>query len=312
MRYLYDVSAHGERPRTRPPRSARPRRVEPAIEDLGAVERKPRSMEEVPSSFGKRGWVILLAVLAIALTAGGFLVNAATTRSNRTAAVSSRSAARNAVIFVVDGAGPNDFSSRHLPTIHRLMRSGMVYQNAWTGEPTLSSAESNATLSTGVFPRENGIVGSEWQDVASTQPAGILRPSQVMIGSIDQALEASNVSPLAETLKNSQPRSRILSIGGEGCASASAAGTWVADYVLCPVRSGQYWVPGSVAGHELPARLASVSGWKVRAITVGGLGPALEGWSPGMQDHWIAKYASWVMNQIRPRITIINFPEIET
>jgi arylsulfatase A-like enzyme len=218
--------------------------------------------------------------------------------------------ASSAVVFVLQGTGPDDLKLGRTPNIRALAQRGVTYSNAWVGQVEAVPTTSNATIATGAYPRETGLVAPVWRDPKSGGLAQPSDPQQVLQGSLGKVLQTSGVTPLARLVKNRYKGSRVLSVGGEGCAAASAAGTWVADYVLCPTRNGAVWTAGGLSSQPPPPGAIGDPSWRARAPSGNNLAPAVEGWYQGQQDDWIARYAIWAMRQTHPRLTVINFPEI--
>lgn len=228
-------------------------------------------------------------------------------RSVDAGAVSPFASATRAIVIVVDGADPATLSRISMPNLASLRQNGVTYSRAWVGQMETTPAASAATIGTGSFPRADGVVGDLWYDA---KHGGVVRPTlpeNVLVGSIDSVMEPTGVAGLASQLKAQHPTARVLSVGGTNCAAAAAAGTWVADYVVCAQRSRGQWRPISVAGHELPtvATVARTSG-----LRRGPLVADLQGWRPAEQDHWITQETVNAMKATRPTLTFVTFPEI--
>jgi hypothetical protein len=123
-------------------------------------------------------------------------------------------------------------------------------------------------------------------------------------------MEANGVSTLAGLLKDRSSSSSVLAIGGQPCADAAAAASWLADYIVCPSRDGNRWVPVSVAGHALPKGVLRTRALGVAVATGKGLSPSLDGWRLGQEDDTIARYAIAALGSLNPTVTIISFPEL--
>ncbi|HEX6507583.1 MAG TPA: alkaline phosphatase family protein, partial [Chloroflexota bacterium] len=218
--------------------------------------------------------------------------------------------ATHAVIFVVDGAGSQSLPLDRMPNLSGLAHTGTTYSNAWVGQMMATPAASGATIATGVFPRKHGVVADQWLDPRSHQ---IVRPTSgdaVLVGSLDAVMEPRGVTPIASVIKSRMPRSRVLSVGGTNCAAAAAAGTWVADYIVCAARRARNWVPVTVAGHALPSGAAGALNLRAPVTSRGGIAPTIEGWSLGAQDRWVSREVVQAMRATRPALTIVSFPEL--
>ena len=204
-------------------RRARPR---PALRGMGGTRNTQRRA------------LIVLVVCFVALSAAASWLTVRMHNASDLLAASPVGPADNAVIFVLDGVRPADLSAARTPVVDDLTRRGVSYRNAWLGQLESGGATSNATIATGLFPRRHGVLGQQWRDPRSSHVLHPSIPGQVQLGSLDQVMESKDTTPLAALLKDRGAKSHILSAGGVGCASANAAGSWVADYVICPVRQG--------------------------------------------------------------------------
>lgn len=214
--------------------------------------------------------------------------------------------ATRTVIFLVDGVSPGELARVRMPHLADLMQRGTTYRRAWVGQMENVPVASAATIATGAIPRNSGVYGDQWRDPQTgiiDRPAS---PQQVQLGAIDQFMQASGATPLAAALKRVQPQNPIVAVGGSGCAVVNAAASWLADYILCPVRSGKQWVPGSVTGHALPGRIK-------QAIHIASpierrrRGAA---WLPGEEDAFVTNYCVQVMKRIHPSLVVVSLDEL--
>ena len=292
----------------RPASGRRRQETDVSYQDLGPVERRTAR----PASKGRRRRLlpgVLLTVLVLVAVGASATVATLHVRSTRSE-IAARRPPDTAVVFVLEGLRAEDLHLAGLPAISALAKQGVSYSSAWVGQLGGPSPSAPATIATGLYPREHGIVGTEWRDAQTHALISAIDPAQVRVGLIDQILESHNVAPLAGAVKARYPSSHVLAVGGAGCAAASAAGTWTADYVLCPIRNKGLWRPGAVAGHAAPVGLLDGPGWTVRVAHGSALAPTVEGWRLGQQDDWVARVAVQVMRNTATRLTIVSFPEL--
>ena len=310
MRMMYADTMSRENPSPELParkvRATRRSRTPVSYEDLGRIE--PRRSDGVKRR-GRPNEPLLLVAVLLLLAIGGsaFAISLHRSSANRSTPVS---AAAYGVVFVIDGAGPDDLELAAMPNLGGLQSEGTTFTNAWLGQLEASTPASSATLGTGVQPREHGLVGNRWRIGSGEQVGSALEARQVRQGSLDQLMELHGATPLAGVLKEHDGAARVLSVGGAGCAAASASGTWLADYVLCPRRDRGRWVVSSVTGHEPPAGSIPDPSLRVPAATGKSLGPQVEGWVLGQQDDWVARCAVWAIRQMRPHLIYVTFPEV--
>jgi hypothetical protein len=231
-------------------------------------------------------------------------------RSVDAGAVSPFAPATHAVVIVIDGADPAILNRVSMPNLAGLRQNGVTYTAAWAGQFETTASASAAAIGTGSFPRNDGVVGDLWYDAKNGHVVQPTLPQNVLVGSIDTVMEPTGVAGLAAQIKARRPTARILSVGGSNCAAAAAAGTWIADYIVCSQRAGGQWHPVAVAGHELPASATRALGTRSTGARRGQLVAEMQGWRPAEQDHWIAREAVNAMKDARPVLTFVSFPEI--
>lgn len=295
------VDDESKPPRVRPSLSRR----SAAYEDLGTVLRHRGRARRGPSAAA--AWLLPALIALIAIGVAAFLVAYFHHRSDLSSAAPP-TPARRAVLFVLSGVPASALQQVKLPSIDALRARGVSYRRAWVGQMEDSPVVSAATIGTGAFPAHDGVVGTQWRDPNS---GALVRPAQfarVQQGELDQIMETAAPPSLAATLAE---QGKTLSVGGEGCAAADAAGTWMAAYVLCPTRSHRAWIPAAVTGHAPPASVLRARGLRVRAAFGPALAPTVEGWRASAEDSWIARYTVRAMRATRPKLTIVTFPEYE-
>jgi len=278
-------------------------------EDLGPVQKRPVKVREAPRR--KRGLLVLSAVLVVCAAVASAVALFLHSNSDLSAGAPP-TPAQYGVIFVVDGAAPETLRMARTPNIATLQANGVIYRNAWVGQLENDSLTANATIGTGLYPWDHGLVGPQWLDPKTRQIQRLTDPTQVRVGSLDQLMESRGIVSFSTLLKSRNPSTRILSVGGAGCGAAAAAGTWTADYVLCPARQGRTWISSSVAGHSLPNGLAAETPPPVPVATGPGLAPTVEGWRLGQEDDWVTRQTVLAMRSTHPRLIVVNFPEISS
>lgn len=284
-------------------------KVRVSQDDLGPVRRRTAALPRTRTR-GNGGVLLVVVVLLIAALVGGLVVGLL--HRGTPPGVSDGSApASRVVVFVIDGLDPSAIPARGLPNIDALIHAGTLYDNAFIGQMESDPVASSATIGTGVLPRADGVIGSEWRDPSSGRLATPATPAQVRLGSLDQIMQSRNPNSLPSTLKDAKPGARVLAVGGSACGPPDAAGTWLADYVVCIARRGKQWTPVTVVGHDLPpGRDASIA-WTSPVRHGRGPGPKLEGWYLGAQDDYIARTAVAAMRVTGPALTFIDFPELD-
>lgn len=160
------------------------------------------------SSHGGRGHrilsigVILLLLFCVQRTAG--------TEDHRP---------RLAVVIVVDQMRADylsRFSSLYTGGLARLMRTGTAFTNAYHNHAVTETAVGHATISTGCFPAQHGIVGNGWYDQELQKPVTAVGDSgcPAVGGSGKGGASPHNLlwPALGDWLKAGSPLSKVYSI----------------------------------------------------------------------------------------------------
>lgn len=218
--------------------------------------------------------------------------------------------ATRAIVINLDGADPALLKSVPMPNLKALQQNGVTYSGAWVGQMETTASASAASIGTGAFPRFHGVVADVWYDSASKKIVRVALPNEVLVGSIDAAMEPTGVASLASDLKSRRPSARVLSVAGTNCGTAAAVATWVADFIVCAQRGKKYWSPISVAGHELPISASRAFAVRTKTAPKSILTSEMQGWVPASQDHWIARETVAAMQATKPAVTFVSFPEI--
>jgi arylsulfatase A-like enzyme len=69
----------------------------------------------------------------------------------------------NLVLFVLDGCRADYLDLAPMPNLEELKKNGMTYTNAWVGLMVNNTPTSHAALQTGLYPKNNGIIGFYWK-----------------------------------------------------------------------------------------------------------------------------------------------------
>jgi len=298
-----------DRPRTRTRGSSVKKDQNPDIRDLGPVV---RTRHHVPSrGSNRRGLPRALVIpLLVAVIAALVLVGVLHGRSDQSVTAPPKHP-EAAVVFMVQGLGPQDINSQVTPNISALMQGGTKYREAWVGQAESASVTAAATLGTGTQPARNGVVGWLWSPSDSNRIQAPAAFGQVQLGHLDSFLQHRHVPSFAASIKHLRPKMTSMAVSGENCALADAAGTWAADFVLCARRSSGHWAAGAVIGHALPAGSVDVRGLGQGILHDGSLGAQADGWPLGQQNRWIGRYATLAMRSQHPRLIYVILPELE-
>ena len=202
------------------------------------------------------------------------------------------------VVIIIDAGRASYYSLAQLPHIHALMRRGVVYNRAWVGEMMSSTPDVHVTLGTGTLPRENGFMGFGWADPMTKRTIDFR--TLLANHAIDPVLNNLAVPSIATRLHQFIPKA--ISVVGSGHKDYAAVGLGggSADYELYGRFTNTQFIPAFLHAPPplSPAERASLTVPRPLAI--------------GAEDTWAFNYAGIVARQVRPRLLMLNVPEIDT
>lgn len=202
------------------------------------------------------------------------------------------------VLIVIDSNRPQNLTLYKLPHIQALMRHGVVYDRSWVGELESSTPDVHVTLGTGTLPRENGFLGFGWASPQTRQPIDFR--TLLANHGIDPVLRALPVQSVAYRLHEYMPQAVSLAASGhKDYAVVGLGGGW-ANYEIYGKYVGNRFIPTFM--HTPPP----LSGSERRSLTLP-KAPTIT-----QEDSWAGKYVVDVAQRVRPRLLMINFPELDT
>src|SRR5213593_290111 len=134
-----------------------------------------------------------------------------------------------AVLIVVDQFRA-DYLSRFRTLldggIARIVREGLVFDQAYHEHATTQTCPGHASLSTGLPPSRHGIIGNRWYDRATQQMLGCVADADYpsFSGSSGVSPAHRQAPTIGEWIKDASPESRVISVGGKDTAATVLAG----------------------------------------------------------------------------------------
>lgn len=204
------------------------------------------------------------------------------------------------VLFVVDADSTAYFTLTKLPHIRALMSRGAVYDRAWVGEMESSTPNVHVTLGTGTLPRENGFLGFGW---AAPQTRETIDFRTLLANrAIDPVLQALPVPGIAARLHQYMPNAVSVASSGHKDYAVVGLGGGAATYELYGKAVKNQFLPTFLHLHGPPP----LSTAERRQLTV----PLPL--APGKEDSWAIQYAVDVVRHVRPKLLMINLPDLDT
>lgn len=208
------------------------------------------------------------------------------------------------VMVIIDAGRPDYLEYGNLPHIKRLMQRGTFYDRAWVGQLEAVTPASHATIGSGCHPsHDGGILGFWWEDPVTHTPFNSVQLNGTDRDSLSVLLGDAGTPTMAEYLKRHDHRAKLYAASAQKFYAADGAGGPFADYISYYNTTPEGgWAPYSIPGHELPQAIMSDPIYSKKVAP-----PA--GW--GHQDYLAGQLAAEVIRKERPRIVILNLPEMD-
>lgn len=170
------------------------------------------------------------------------------------------SAALYLCLIVLDGFRPEYLNLAPTPAVDALAGRGVFYERAWVGQLETETPAGHATLSTGVYPRHDGIIGFEWRDPVTRREVmdGWEMPNGV--GKIGLDMQRVHGNSIPQAVKLANPGATVVSLSSEKIYAADAMAAGTADYAFYHRRVAGRLVPATVTGFVPPPELLSQPG----------------------------------------------------
>jgi arylsulfatase A-like enzyme len=140
---------------------------------------------------------------------------------------------KNIVLFVLDGCRADYIDLAPMPNLQELKKNGMTYTNAWVGLMINNTPTSHAALQTGLYPKNNGIIGFYWKLAGKKIWVKPSKWDSVLKGEQERIMLKNNAIGFIGKLKE-KGEFLAASISGHKFYAAEAMGGPFCDIVTFP------------------------------------------------------------------------------
>jgi arylsulfatase A-like enzyme len=246
------------------------------------------------------------------------LPKAAPTESPAASPAPSTGMADYLVLISLDACRPEYLELAELPNLQSLIQSGVSYSGAWVGSFQNNTPPGHTEMSTGTFPKTNGILGFAW----GNQQTGIVNPTTleaINAGEMAQIVKDSGVPTLAGLVKQKYPDAVVAALSAHKYYAAQGLGVGPTDYILYaeaakgkrqladtadaqpgyePPRKGTIF-PAAIQGHTAPDDFMKDPALRMQTI------------APGDSNRFVIKMGIALLNRYQPRALLLNLPETD-
>lgn len=209
---------------------------------------------------------------------------------------------RYVVVLISDGARYDEWDLAHMPNLAALVKRGTTFTQATVGQLPSITESSHATLGTGVYPNRHGILGDNWRIPGQNKMTpDLLSASLDRTGYIEKLIQQQNVPTLAGIVHRRFPQGKVITMSGHKVYAATAMGPG-ADFIAFGMNNakGQF-APATTPGQAPDGKILGAKSLVLKSY------PRVA----GLEDHWTTNLAGQMVTRYRPRLLMINYPEID-
>jgi hypothetical protein len=188
------------------------------------------------------------------------------------------------------------------------MAGGVSFSQAWVGQLENNTPPGHATISTGAFPKNDGVLGFSWKNPLT---GGNINPTDwkgVTGGVLTKVIADSGATSIGTLFKKAHAGAKVAAISSDKFYAATALGAESAEYILFnrardvqDIRTGAPvdLFPAGVEGRLAPPEIMNDPSLRRNKVSR---------WDG---DTWAVDLALKLFDKVRPEVLLINLPETD-
>lgn len=206
--------------------------------------------------------------------------------------------ARSLCLIVLDAFRPDYAALAPMPALQTLIARGTTFERAWVGQLETQTPPAHATISTGLFPRNDGILGFEWRDPETRREVLAGWEQGSSLGALGRRMEATRPQSIPWSIKAADPNATVVTISSEKVYAADTLAAHAADYVLFHRFAG-----GRLQATALPGQAPPRDFFADRSLDLTLPLRRFTDWDTLSADLAVAAFAAF-----HPRALMVNLP----
>ncbi|MCI0478271.1 MAG: alkaline phosphatase family protein, partial [Anaerolineales bacterium] len=224
------------------------------------------------------------------------------------------------VLISLDACRPEYLALAPLPNLQKLMDSGVSYSDAWIGALVSNTPPGHTEMSTGAFPKTNGILSFTWKNSETGETTDPTTLDAINKGEMARIVEKSGVPTIAGLVKAQTPDATVAAITAHKYYAAQGLGMGPTDFIVyahkvpktnpktkqpSPTPDRAYEpaegsvVPMALVGHAPPADVLNDRRLNVTYA------------KPGDENGFAINVALVLLEKYKPRALLLNLPETD-
>jgi hypothetical protein len=119
-----------------------------------------------------------------------------------------------------------------MPNLKMLADTGAKFSNVWVGQLRNDTPPGHTTLSTGTFPKNDGILGFSWKDPTTKKIVNVTSWEAVTSGQMTNTIQQSGCTSIGTIVKNTYPDAKVVAVSSNKYYAAAGLGAQSADYII--------------------------------------------------------------------------------
>lgn len=224
------------------------------------------------------------------------------------------------VLISLDACRPEYLDLAPLPNLKSLMANGTMYTDAWVGSLVSNTPPGHTVMSTGTFPKTNGILSFTWKNSETGEKVDSTTLEAINRGEMARIVEKSGVPTLAGLIKAQTPDAKIAVVTAHKYYAAQGLGMGPTDYIVYSKRVPKT-NPKSRAPTPTPDRTYEPSEGSLIPVALQGHAPAPEVMNDkrlnvmsekaGDENLFVLNVALALFDKYKPRALLLNLPETD-
>ncbi|MEW5718878.1 MAG: alkaline phosphatase family protein [Chloroflexota bacterium] len=224
------------------------------------------------------------------------------------------------VLISIDACRPEYLDLAPLPNLQKLMDNGISYSDAWVGALVSNTPPGHTEMSTGTFPKTNGILSFTWKNSetgATTDPTSL---EAINNGDMARIVEKNGVPTIAGLVKAQTPDAIVAAVTAHKYYAAQGMGMGPTDFIVYAHKVPRQ-NPKAKQPTPTPERAYEPAEGSVVPMAIKGHEPSADVMNDrrlnityakrGDENTFAINAALVLFEKYRPRALLINLPETD-
>jgi arylsulfatase A-like enzyme len=224
------------------------------------------------------------------------------------------------VLISLDACRPEYLDLAPLPNLQKLMENGISYSDAWVGALVSNTPPGHTEMSTGTFPRTNGILSFTWKNSETGETTDPTTLDAINAGEMARIVEKSGAPTLAGLVKAQTPNAIVAAVTAHKYYAAQGLGMGPTDFIIYAHKLPKA-NPKARQPTPTPDRAYEPASGSVVPMAIKGHEPSADVMNDrrlnvtydkrGDENGFVINVALALFEKYKPRALLLNLPETD-